>query len=256
MSDIGRIIEEGEAPHSADYISLWLSSTNLGYIIEDEGNECELTVSGNDVTIKAGEVYFGDTKETRSFSEETITISASAESGHRYDLLAIRKDNGGTELVHKQGTRTEYNPEVGEIPTHPDISHPATTLEIPIAVVYFEPNDSNITILKDSRSVQYKSAEDPHDNNQHDGTYAQLTLRKDQSLSISGGSSETIVLDTTKRVFVTIGANQWIDPALDCSFYYEVADIDGIAQKVIIHNSGTDTGTAYVSVFTVEEAIE
>jgi len=155
MADLGRVIKEADFPHSADYYSLAFAEAGLSYVVEGVGNECAVSKTANDVTIQGGDVYFGDTNEKRSYGGTTITISASASGGHRYDIIWLQKDGtGGVEALHTAGTRTVYDASAGDIPTHPDLPYPTVKVVVPICVVHFGDGSDTIDDLKDVRTVK------------------------------------------------------------------------------------------------------
>ena len=195
MGNIGRIIEEGDYPHSADWLSISLSDSQLGFVIEGEYEECKVNIDGDDVTVGDGWVWFGDTGETRKFNSDSITPSASEEEGHRYDLLCITKGNGGAKLEYKEGERIVYDPEAGEIPKHPDIKHPIEEeIEIPIAILHFAPFEDSITKIKDCRTVRQLNSRDPHGNDDHTDSALGLEVLDEGTVNIDTQSSETINL--------------------------------------------------------------
>lgn len=140
MGTIGRMIEEGEWPHTADLYAMWFGAIGSGYIMP-EGSRCEPSLSGtNEVTIGDGSVVLG-TSGKMNFSGTTLTPEAGSEFP-RYDFIYLTESSGSLTVQVDKGSNLKL----------PSIGMPPAAKLVPIAVIYWDENQE-ITQLKDVRSV-------------------------------------------------------------------------------------------------------
>ena len=139
MGEIGRMIEEGEQPHTADLYGMWFGAIGSGYIMP-VSNRCEPTLSDDQVTIDEGKVSFG-VSENMEFSGITLTPDAGSEFP-RYDLIYLEESDGEVAAVVSKGSGLKL----------PSIGTPPDKRIVPIAVLYWN-EDEEIEQLKDVRVV-------------------------------------------------------------------------------------------------------
>ena len=140
MGTIGRMIEEGEWPHTADLYAMWFGAIGSGYIMP-EGSRCEPSLSGtNEVTIGDGSVVLG-TSGKMNFSGTTLTPEAGSEFP-RYDFIYLTESSGSLTVQVDKGSNLKL----------PSIGMPPAAKLVPIAVIYWDENQE-ITQLRDVRSV-------------------------------------------------------------------------------------------------------
>jgi len=148
---IGRLIAEGEYPHSADWHSLWLALTSRGYIVEGTGGECEVTTVGDlEIQVDSGAVQLGGERYDRaSGDEQTETVSSNSGEAHgRYDVVYLVEGTGDDwNLVVEEGTPAEE-------PEHPDLPDVNEQLYVPVAVLWLSEDSSVIDNVKDVRSIR------------------------------------------------------------------------------------------------------
>jgi len=148
MGNIGRLIPDEDWPHSADWNSIWFALSGLGYIMP-VGGRCEPSkTSALEVTVSDGQISVG-LPDVHSFSGGNVELSSNGESSYpRYDLIYLEYDDvsGNVSLKIEEGTPEEH-------PKHPDLPLPPNRKVVPVAVVFFEALATEITSVKDSRTV-------------------------------------------------------------------------------------------------------
>jgi len=148
MGNIGRLLPEGDWPHSADWNSIWFGLSGLGYVMPVGGKCAPSKTAALEVTVSDGQISVG-LPDVYTFSGESVTLSGNESSPDpRYDLIYLEYDESlGTVVLKKlEGAPDEH-------PKHPDLPLPPGDKVVPIAVIYFEPYASEITLLKNSRTV-------------------------------------------------------------------------------------------------------
>lgn len=147
MGDIGRLIKEGEWPHSADWNSWVFAALNICYILP-HGDDCEPELildpgyhPDRRVEIGSGKVCFG-VPDVHDFAGAIVEPDGNIGEAARYDLIYLTYETGSVVAKISKGTPSLE-------PKHPDITFDM----IPIAVVYFAGDTDEVTALKDCRSV-------------------------------------------------------------------------------------------------------
>ncbi len=145
MGGVGRIIEDGDFPHGADWNALVSAAAGAGYVIE--GAEPTKTTYYQDeyeVTVGSGTVCLG-LPRVDQVEAETVHLEPHGEDKERYDLLYFGwvEDEDIARLKVKTGKPESENA------LHKDIPADAA----PIAVVYFGPGAEDITQIKDCRAL-------------------------------------------------------------------------------------------------------
>lgn len=148
MGNIGRLLPEGDWPHSADWNSIWFALSGMGYVMPVGGECAPSKTSALEVTVTDGQISVG-LPDVYSFGGDSVTLSSNESSPDpRYDLIYLEYDDtsGNVVLRKEEGTPDEH-------PKHPDLPLPPSRKVVPVAVIYFEPYASEITVLKNSRTV-------------------------------------------------------------------------------------------------------
>jgi len=150
MELIGRSIDEGETVHGADWNSLWWSAVGAGTIIPT-GEMCEPEISviedgyHRGVRVKGGRVlHDGD---VYSVEEDEVKLMNNLGNEERYDVVFLKLSNGDVVLDAKMGDPSE------EEALHPELLDDTEEVITPIAVVFLDKDATDITQLKDVRSV-------------------------------------------------------------------------------------------------------
>lgn len=156
MAELGRLIAEGDFPHSMEFYSNWFALIGTGYVVEGTGNECKPSVTGKEnrtVQVEAGEIGIEFGNRYVRDTADCITLEPNYSDYDRYDVIYLQID--GTDgwkifdnLAVVQGVPSEE-------PKHPDIPLPSTKKIVPICVVYWQSHSDEITRLKDCRTVMH-----------------------------------------------------------------------------------------------------
>ncbi len=151
---IGRSIDEGQTVHGADWSALSWSAVGAGTIVPTL-NYCkpEIAIIENGyhrgIRISSGKVLHDG--EIYNVQEEVISLLNNLGNAERYDVVFLKylqEENAVVPDV-KIG-----DPAPGdEEPLHPELIEKDGEIVVPIAVVYLEKDATEITQLKDVRSV-------------------------------------------------------------------------------------------------------
>jgi len=148
MGNIGRLLPEGDWPHSADWNSIWFGLSGLGYVMPVGGRCAPSKTAALEVTVTDGQISVG-LPEVHPFNGGGVTLSSNESSPDpRYDLIYLEYDGGSGDVVLK---KLEGVPDVH--PKQPEIPSLEDHKVVPIAVIYLEAFASEITLLKNSRTV-------------------------------------------------------------------------------------------------------
>ncbi len=161
MAELGRLIAEGDFPHSMEYYSNWFALVGTGYVVEGEGNECEPTIAGTEnrtVQVDTGEICLGYGNRRARDAVDSVVLDPNDSDYDRYDVIYLQDDgSGGWEIFSDLGT-IQGTP--SDEPKHPDIPMPSEQKIVPICVVYWEGHSDEITSIKDCRTVMHDWMED------------------------------------------------------------------------------------------------
>ena len=148
MGTIGRLITEGDWPHSADWNSLWFALSGTGYVMP-VGDECSVSKTGElEISVSSGKISVG-LPEIYNFNGGNVDLSSNEGSPDpRYDLIFLEYDGAQDEVVLQK-----LEGAADQKPKHPDLPLPPSRKVVPVAVVYFEAYASEITLLKNCRTV-------------------------------------------------------------------------------------------------------
>ncbi len=183
MGTIGRIIDDHDYVHAADWYSMLFAATGKGYLL-DGGDPTK--TAAYEVTVGSGKVCLG-LPDVRDFSGGTVTLNSHG-SGKRYDLIYLIGDGaGGVDLEKTEGIAGE-----AKHPTVPEGS-------IPLAVAFFDEGATEITELKDCRTVI-----DP-EHNHSPGTA--LELDADSRMNVKA-DEETVTVTNDVVEVKEIGAGE------------------------------------------------
>lgn len=139
MGKIGRIIDDHDYVHAADWYSMLFAATGAGYLLD--GGSPSKTAS-YEVTVGSGTVCLG-LPDVKNYTGETLTLSSHGVSGKRYDLIYLYWNSTSSAIEAGVIEGTAGTAKHGTVPEG----------SIPIAVAYFESGATEITELKDCRTV-------------------------------------------------------------------------------------------------------
>jgi len=152
MELIGRSIDEGETVHGADWNSIWWSAVGSGTIVPAD-NMCRPEIASIEggyhrgIRVKSGRVLYKG--EIYDVKEQEIGLMNNLGKEKRYDLAYLKfiEEEDQVELEVKIGEPSE------EEAFHPELIEENEDVVVPIAVIFLEKDATEITELKDVRSV-------------------------------------------------------------------------------------------------------
>ncbi len=148
MGTTGNMKKEGGYLRSADLYSLWFATIGSGYVLSEGTGRCEPEKMGPiEITIDEGKVTFG-LPIVHEFNGAVMEVDLG--DPPRYDLIYLEYDTEEEDVVAKIKKGDEDDPEGPKVPEIPFMPERRV---VPIALVWFEEYDVEITECFDCRTV-------------------------------------------------------------------------------------------------------
>ncbi len=228
---LGRTIDEGETVHGADWNSLWWSAVGAGTVVPT-GDMCKPEIAAIEggyqrgVRVRSGRVLYKG--NVYSVQEQELGLMNNLGNEKRYDIVYLKYLDSENEVVP--------DVKIGE-PTSEEAFHPALREEnadivAAIAVVFLEKDATEITQLKDVRSI-------PNADHLHrDG----LGLYLDDNYQMNVyPDEETVLIENDQLTLGTLGGQELDLEAGEGIEYEEIYD-DETEEYTFIYRADIGNG--------------